>query len=126
MKYKLGNKTINVPDIEIEKLQKIGLTKEEAIQTYLDDEGYTHNEEQEESIKKSKQNGRHYEQSKVRKKVVKERKVDETKGSILTATRTLLEELGAVDIKTKTETEISFNYGDESYTFKLTKHRKTG
>ena len=47
MKYQLENKTINIPDAEIQKgIDFLGLTKEESIQMYLDDNGYTENEEQ--------------------------------------------------------------------------------
>lgn len=53
----------------------------------------------------------------------KERKVDEEKGKLLTDMRTLLEGLGADIESVKTETEIKFGYGGNSYTLKLTKHR---
>lgn len=65
-----------------------------------------------------------YEQSeKPRKKVQKERKVDETKKHLLDCTRVLLEGLGAEQVTVKTETEIAFLFGGDSYTMKLTKHR---
>lgn len=53
----------------------------------------------------------------------KERKVDEEKGKLLTDIRILLEGLGADIESVKTETEIKFGYGGNSYTLKLTKHR---
>ena len=124
MRYIHNAKVYNIPDKQIESLMKIGLTQQEAIETYLDDIGVTHNAEQEASVKKSKEMGRRYEQSKVRKPVHKERKVDETKGHLISETKTLLETLGATDLKVKTETEINFNYDDNNYTFKLTKHKK--
>lgn len=47
MRYTLDNKIINIPDKEITTSMKmLGLTKDEAIQMYLDDNGYTENEEQ--------------------------------------------------------------------------------
>ena len=48
MKYTLENgKTVNIPDAEIEKNMKIlELSKEEAIEMWLEDEGYLDNEEQ--------------------------------------------------------------------------------
>lgn len=53
----------------------------------------------------------------------KERKVDEEKGRLLADMKTLLEGLGADIESVKTETEIKFGYGGNSYTLKLTKHR---
>ena len=48
MKYELPNgKTVNIPDNEIEKNMKIlDISKEEAIEMWLEDEGYLDNEEQ--------------------------------------------------------------------------------
>lgn len=47
MKYTFDGKTINIPDKEITNSMKmLGLTKDEAIQLYLDDNGYTENDEQ--------------------------------------------------------------------------------
>lgn len=48
MKYTLDNgKVINIPDEEITKgIELLGLSKDESIQMYLDDNGYTENDEQ--------------------------------------------------------------------------------
>ena len=55
MNYKLGNKTIKIPDTEIEvSMKNLDLTKEEAIQMWLEDEGYLDNEEQVELTAKAK------------------------------------------------------------------------
>ena len=58
MKYQLNDKkTINIPDEEIKKSMKVlDLTEEEAIQMYLEDEGYIKNEEVERLTKKAKEN----------------------------------------------------------------------
>ena len=50
MKYTLPNgKNINIPDSEIKShMANLQLTEEEAIQLYLEDEGYLDNEELEE------------------------------------------------------------------------------
>lgn len=68
---------------------------------------------------------RHYEQSdKKRKPSTKVRKVDETKKHLLGCFKTLLDGLQGAEVKAvKTETEIAFTYGGDSYTVKLTKHR---
>lgn len=48
MRYELPNgKTVNIPDSEIEKNMKIlEISKEDAIEMWLEDEGYLDNEEQ--------------------------------------------------------------------------------
>lgn len=56
MKYTLENgKVINIPDNEIKAhMKNLGLTEDEAIQLYLEDEGYLDNEELEELDSKAK------------------------------------------------------------------------
>ena len=55
MTYTLDNKTINIPDSEIEKsMQVLELTKEEAVQLWLEDNDYLTNEELEELDAKAK------------------------------------------------------------------------
>lgn len=55
MKYQLGSKTINIPDAEIQNFMKsLDLTKEEAIQMWLEDNDYEVNEEQAELDAKAK------------------------------------------------------------------------
>ena len=58
MLYKINEKkSINIPDEEIEKSMKIlELTKEEAIQMWLDDNNYTTNEVVETLTKQAKEN----------------------------------------------------------------------
>lgn len=59
MKYELSNdKVVNIPDDEIKGYMKsLDLTKDEAIEMWLDDEGYTENEEQMELEQKVKDSG---------------------------------------------------------------------
>ena len=55
MKYQLGNKTINIPDAEIQKFMKsLDLSKEDAVQMWLEDNDYEVNEEQAELDAKAK------------------------------------------------------------------------
>ena len=53
-----------------------------------------------------------------------ERKVDTAKLEILKQCRFALTEMGVENITGKTETELSFTFGDGEYTIKLIKHRK--
>lgn len=124
MKYEFNGKMINIPDKDIEKLMSaLELTKEEAIETWLDDNDYTANEEAEELTKKAKVIRRYEKSDNERKKVTKERKVDEEKKRLLTDVKVLIEGLGAVVTNVKNEAEISFTFGENDYTFKLIKHR---
>lgn len=69
-------------------------------------------------------NVKRYEKSdKPRKKVTKERKVDEEKKHFLNNFRILAEGMGAIVTSTKNEAEFSFNFGNNAYTVKLVKHR---
>lgn len=56
MRYTLENgKTVNIPDTEIEKNMKLlEISKEDAIEMWLEDEGYLDNEEQNELDEKAK------------------------------------------------------------------------
>lgn len=57
MYYILNDKKINIPDKEIEKSMRVlEISKDEAIQMWLEDEGYLDNEEQNELEKKAKEN----------------------------------------------------------------------
>lgn len=57
MQYNFNGKNIRIPDDDIQRTMKsYGLTQEEAIQVWLEDEGYEINEEQEELEKKAKEN----------------------------------------------------------------------
>ena len=87
MKYKIDNKEINIPDNEIENLMKtLELTKQEAIETWLNDNDYTTNEQVEELTKKAKANGNTKICARVNienKKVERERKENPTKALII-------------------------------------------
>lgn len=65
MKYTLPNgKTIQIPDAELEKLQKIlDISKDEAIHTYLVDNDLESDEIVEELTEKAKKNIKRYEKS---------------------------------------------------------------
>lgn len=124
MKYDFNGKILNIPDNELEKLEKnLDIPRNEAIQCWLDDNDYTESAEAAELTAKAKKNVKRYEKSdKKRKTSPKVRKVDEEKKYLLSLVNTLLEGLKIQTIM-KNEAEISFNYGENSYTFKLIKHR---
>lgn len=123
MKYNFNGKEINIPDAEIQhNMKALGISKEEAINMWLDDNDYTENEVVEELTKKAKSVKRYEQAEKPRKKVTKERKVDEEKKNLINI---LVTALGneVSNISVKNEAEISFICNENSYTIKLVKHR---
>lgn len=57
MQYNFNGKNIRIPDEDIERIAKgLQISREDAIEIWLDDEGYTHNEEQEKLVELGKTN----------------------------------------------------------------------
>ena len=83
----IGGKGIHIPQKEIDNLMKtLELTEQEAIETWLDDNDYTTNEQVEELTKKAKVNGTTKICARVNvenKKVERERKENPTKALII-------------------------------------------
>lgn len=125
MKYDFNGKMLNIPDKEIENnMKSLEISKEEAIQMWLDDNDYTVNETVEELSEKAKKNIKRYEQSEQkRKSTSKERKIDEEKKHFLSSIRVLIEGMGGNVTNIKNEAELSYNFGGNAYTIKLIKHR---
>ena len=73
---------------------------------------------------KANSNRRYEKSEKKKKSPTRERKVDKTKLEMLSCTRVLMEGLGAVTIAVKNESELTFSYEGNKYTFKLIRHRK--
>ena len=123
MKYNFNGKEINIPDAEIQhNMKALGISEEEAVNMWLDDNDYTENEVVEELTKKAKSVKRYEQAEKPRKKTVKERKVDEEKKHLINILVTSLN--GEVsNISVKNEAEFSFICNENSYTVKLVKHR---
>lgn len=126
MKYNFNGKEICIPDSEISKSIKVlQISQDEAVQMWLEDEGYIENAEVEALTAKAKANKISHEakSDKARKPSTRERKVDNTKKRLLSDVRVLIEELGGEIKSVKTETEITFIFEDSEYSFKLIKHR---
>lgn len=89
MVYNLNGKNIKIPDEEIKKnMEILDLSEEEAIQLYLEDEGYLENEEQENLCKKAKDSGimstiHGAKSDKPKAKIERERKENPTKERII-------------------------------------------
>ena len=87
MMVKVKNKEVKIPDEEIRNLMdKLELTEQEAIQTWLEDEGYEVNEEVERLTAKAKANGTARVNARANvenKKTTRERKANPVKEEII-------------------------------------------
>ena len=126
MKYDFNGKIINIPDAEIEKSMKLlDLSKEEAIQMYLEDEGYMENEEVEALTAKAKVNkvNREAKSDKPRKSVKRERKPDVEKEKIIEILANCLKNEGFDAEITNKSKIIEFSVGENHYKLDLIKKR---
>lgn len=125
MTYNLNGKVIRIPDADIEKSMKLlKLSHDEAVQMWLEDEGYLENEVVEELTARAKENkvGHDAKTDKPRKKTERVRKVDEEKKYLLNLLISAINTENCVDT-VKNEAEFSFTFGENSYSVKLIKHR---
>lgn len=127
MTYNLNGKNIRIPDAEIQNSMKIlGLSKEEAIQMWLEDEGYLENEEVEALTKKAKENKAVVHDAKAdkpRKTVKRERKPDEEKENLIEILANCLKNAGFDAEITNKSKIIEFNVGENHYKLDLVKQR---
>lgn len=130
--YKLGKRTIKIPEADIKRsVEKLGITQEEAIQVWLEDEGYLENAEQEALEAKAKKNRitATIHQAKAetpKQKTQKERvhKEDPTKELIIAETAKFLEKYAENIQITNVGKLISFKIGEDDYEFNLIRKRK--
>jgi hypothetical protein len=127
MTYNLNGKNIRIPDAEIQNSMKVlGLTKEEAIQMYLEDEGYLENAEVEALTAKAKENKAVTHEAKAdkpRKTVKRERKPDEEKENLIALLANCLKNAGFEAEITNKSKIIEFNVGENHYKLDLVKQR---
>lgn len=127
MKYDFNGKTLNIPDALIEKNMKVlELTKEEAIEMWLEDEGYLENEEVEALTKKAKENkavDHGAKADKPRKQVKRERKPDVEKEKIIEILANCLKNEGFDAEITNKSKLIEFIVGENHYKLDLVKKR---
>ena len=123
MKYNFRNKVLNIPDEEIENLMNtLELTEEEAIETWLDDNDYTKNEEVEKLTKKAKENGVKIrgESDAPKAKRVVERKANPTKEKIIAIlAETLAKQDNLMNIKVTNIGKLIEFTDNEGNSFKL-------
>lgn len=126
-----NNSTIEIPDTEINKAMKnLDLSAQEAVEMWLDDHGYTSNEEQKELDKKAKNvKIQHDAQAETEKKTRKprEKKENPTKKAIIKALYNgIVQNLyDFEDISiTNDEKYIDFSINNVKYTVNLVAHRE--
>jgi hypothetical protein len=132
MIYELkGGKRITIPDATIANYRKmLGLTHREAVQMWLEDEGYEVNAEQEALCQKAKENRVtatvHQARADYKPKTQRERvkKDDPTKEGIIKAIAELLPTLNAEDIVVVNSGKlITFRIGADTYKLDLIRQR---
>ena len=127
MNYNFNGKNIRIPDSELSKNMKVlGISKEEAIQMYLEDEGYLENEEVEALTKKAKDNKAVVHEAKAdkpRKQVKRERKPDEEKENLIEILANCLTNAGFETKITNKSKIIEFNVGENHYKLDLIRQR---
>ena len=127
--YKLENgKVIRISEKTIENLMdKLGLDREDAIQVYLEDEGYEINEEQEELTKKAKENRItatiHKAEGKTREKRKVERRANPDKENLIAGLAEYLA-MVAADVNIENVGKlITFKYNDKLFKLDLIETR---
>ena len=131
MNYNFNGKNIRIPDADIERSMKtLDLTKEEAIQVWLEDEGYLENEEQEELCKKAKENritATIHEASAINKKKTQRervRKENPTKEMVIAEIAKILPNFSENVQVLNIGKLISFTIGENTYEIDLKQKRK--
>lgn len=131
MEYKHNRKTIRIPDKEIAQSMKIlGLTKEEAVQMWLEDNGHEENAEQTALDEKAKANRVtatvHKAKGEAKERKPRERKPNEEKQALIRAICASIDEdisiAESVEI-INPERQIDFHVGANHYSVTLTLHR---
>lgn len=126
MNYNFNGKIIRIPDTEITRNMKtLSLSKDEAIQLWLEDEGYIENEIVEKLTEKAKENKINHEAraEKPRKPIKRERKPDIEKENLIKIFEKCLKNEGfEVKITNKSKI-IEFNVGENHYKLDLIRQR---
>ena len=129
MEIKVNNKVVKIPQKEIDNLMKtLELTEQEAIETWLDDNDYTTNEQVEELTKKAKANGTIKIGARVNvenKKVERERKANPTKALIIEELTEKLKQIdGISQLKVENKEKlITFSLNGNDYKLDLVQKR---
>ena len=130
MTYELTNgKKVRIPDTDLDRIEKgLGISREEAIEIWLEDEGYEVNEEQE-ALDQTAKASRitqtiHGARAEGGKKRTPTRKEDKTKEGIIALLAETLKET-AEDVKIENIGKIiTFKLGEDTFKLDLIRQRK--
>ncbi len=130
MVYNHNGMNIAIPDETIERyVNSLDISMAEAIQLYLEDEGYEKNEEQVALNEKAKgvkvaaiiNAG----SDKPRTKVTRTRKVDDNKRAVFNAAIDFIKDFGGTDVEVVTQDKLlKFKIGEDEFKLDLIKTRK--
>lgn len=128
MRITINGKNINIPEDEIECNMKLVDSREEAIQIWLEDNGYAVNEEQEALCQKAKDNRitsviHDARENDVEKKKTVVRKENPTKEMIISKVADLLKELADDVVIENAAKIVTFNLDGNSYKLDLIQRR---
>lgn len=129
MTYDFNGKTLRIPDENLQRIEKgLGVTREEAIQIWLEDEGYELNEEQEELDKRAKDSRItqtiHGARAETTKKRTITRKEDVTKEGLIQKLANFLQDF-AENVKIENIGKlITFKMGEDTFKLDLIRQRK--
>lgn len=131
MTTNVNGKNIRINEQEVEKISKgLDITFNEAVQVWLEDEGYLENAEQEQLNTKAKENRItatiHQAKALSPKKTQRERvlKDDPAKENLIKCIKAALEEKGCENVEILNKTKlISFNLGGDTYKLDLIRQR---
>jgi hypothetical protein len=123
-----GGKVVNVPNKAIANLQaQLGLSRSEAVELWLYDEGYVDNAEADALTAKAKENKvSHNARAEVKQKTQRERvvKEDKVKEAIIQAVADLLPSLEATNVVVEKKGKlITFEVGTDKFKFDLIRQR---
>lgn len=127
--YRLkGGRVVQVSNDEVSKLQaQLKLSRSEAVELWLYDEGYIENSEADELTAKAKENKiSHNARAEVKQKTQRERvvKEDKVKESIIQAVADMLPNLNAENIVIEKKGKlITFTVGEDKFKFDLIRQR---
>lgn len=128
MDYKINGQIYEADEIEVKSnMTEFKICRDDAVRMYFEDLGLVEagGKTAITPLGTSKNKRTYIKSDKPRKVSSRERKIDETKKSLLAGFRIYIEGKGGIVTSIKNEVEVNFTFGDDDYTLKLTKHRKS-
>ena len=128
MDYKINGQIYEADEIEVKSnMTEFKICRDDSVRMYFEDLGLVEagGKTAITPLGTSKNKRTYIKSDKPRKVSSRERKIDETKKSLLAGFRIYIEGKGGIVTSIKNEVEVNFTFGDDDYTLKLTKHRKS-